>query len=244
MAEILRQNILKYVSEWKPAPSRTAVYAGDGDGRRYFESAGVAVGSYDQKTISTHQVLIVGPGGGRELAPARADLDRWLKGGGHMLAIGFDQRDADGLFAGRVGITNGEHIAAYFSPGQMGSMIMGVAPADVHNRDPREIPLVAAGLTRVGDGVLGVAREGNVVFCQLAPWQFDAGKQSNLKRTFRRSAFLVSRLLGNMGVSVTTPILDRFKTPVDPSKAEKRWLAGLYLDQPEEWDDPYRFFRW
>ena len=25
---------------------------------------------------------------------------------------------------------------------------------------------------------------------------------------------------------------------------EKRWLDGLYLDAPEEWDDPYRFFRW
>ena len=23
-----------------------------------------------------------------------------------------------------------------------------------------------------------------------------------------------------------------------------RWLDGLYLDVPEEWDDPYRFFRW
>jgi len=25
---------------------------------------------------------------------------------------------------------------------------------------------------------------------------------------------------------------------------ERRWLDGLYLDAPEEWDDPYRFFRW
>jgi pyruvate dehydrogenase E1 component alpha subunit len=25
---------------------------------------------------------------------------------------------------------------------------------------------------------------------------------------------------------------------------EKRWLTGLYMDQPEEMDDPYRFFRW
>ena len=25
---------------------------------------------------------------------------------------------------------------------------------------------------------------------------------------------------------------------------EKRWLDGLYLDAPEEWDDPYCYFRW
>jgi hypothetical protein len=31
---------------------------------------------------------------------------------------------------------------------------------------------------------------------------------------------------------------------VEASRSEKRWLDGLYLDVPEEWDDPYRFFRW
>jgi len=31
--------------------------------------------------------------------------------------------------------------------------------------------------------------------------------------------------------------------PIDPP-SQGRWLAGLYLDEPEEWDDPYRFFRW
>jgi len=29
----------------------------------------------------------------------------------------------------------------------------------------------------------------------------------------------------------------------DP-KAVNRCLDGLYLDKPEETDDPYRFFRW
>jgi len=47
-----------------------------------------------------------------------------------------------------------------------------------------------------------------------------------------------------MGVASTVPLLDSFKTPVTPEKAEKRWLEGLYVDIPEEWDDPYRFFRW
>jgi hypothetical protein len=23
-----------------------------------------------------------------------------------------------------------------------------------------------------------------------------------------------------------------------------RWLTGFSLDQPKDWDDPYRFFRW
>ena len=34
----------------------------------------------------------------------------------------------------------------------------------------------------------------------------------------------------------------RVEPILDPT--EGRWLEGLYLDVPEEWDDPYRFFRW
>jgi hypothetical protein len=64
----------------------------------------------------------------------------------------------------------------------------------------------------------------------------------NLKRTFRRVSVLVSRLAANLGAASTTPVLARF---AEPARAgERRWLDGLYLDVPEEWDDPYRFFRW
>ena len=45
-----------------------------------------------------------------------------------------------------------------------------------------------------------------------------------------------------MGVADHPPILDRFHTPA--TKKEHRYLEGLYLDQPEEMDDPYRFFCW
>jgi hypothetical protein len=136
----------------------------------------------------------------------------------------------------------GEHIAAYFEPLGLNSLLAGVGPADVHNRDPRELPLVTGGAAVIGNGVLAKAERANVVFCQLVPWQFDAIKQMNLKRTFRRTACLVTRLAANMGAVGATPVLARFRNPV--AAAERRWLDGFYLDIPEEWDDPYRFFRW
>ena len=64
----------------------------------------------------------------------------------------------------------------------------------------------------------------------------------NLKRTFRRSSCALTRLATNLGATSETPILARFASPVQ--KGEQRWLSGLYLDVPGEWDDPYRFFRW
>ena len=103
--------------------------------------------------------------------------------------------------------------------------------------------LVAAGATVVGNGVLARAEGANVVFSQLAPWQFDySGEKMNVKRTFRRVACLSARLLANMGAARGTPLVARFADPA--GAGEKRWLDGLYLDVPEEWDDPYRFFRW
>ena len=75
-------------------------------------------------------------------------------------------------------------------------------------------------------------------------WTFSHIEQYNLRRTYRRSSFLVTRLLANMGAAEPTPVLAQFRRSVDAAKAEKRWLDGLYVDVPIEWDDPYRRFCW
>ena len=64
----------------------------------------------------------------------------------------------------------------------------------------------------------------------------------NIKRTFRHVSVLTMRLLANLGVSPQTKLLSNFAKPVEAT--DQRWLQGLYADVPQEWDDPYRFFRW
>jgi len=243
-AETLARNILQYVCDWKAAPARKAVYAGDPAGRRHFEYSGLAMDSYQGRKLTPDEVLVVGPGGGRQLAANKSDIAEWLKAGGYSLAIGLDQQDVNAVFPFKVSITKQEHIASFFESNGVNSLLAGVGPQDVLNRDPRELSLPGDGVIAFGDGVLAKATDANVVFCQLVPWQFDPNKQSNLKRTFRRASFAVTRLLANQGFRGSTPILGRFHAPVEAGKSEKRWLSGFYLDQPEEWDDPYRFFRW
>jgi hypothetical protein len=241
-SEIMVRNLFQYLAGWSPSPQRNTFYVGEPAGRLHLESAGVPAVSYDGGNLSADQVLVVGPGGGQKLQGNSTAIATWLKAGGKLLAIGLDQADADALLPFKVTFKKVEHISAYFEPFGVNSLLTGICPAEVHNRDPRELSLVSAGAKVIGDGVLAQAEAANVVFCQIAPWQFDGTKQSNLKRTHRRASFLVSRLLANMGVAGSTPLLDRFHQPVDAT--EKRWLDGLYLDHPEEWDDPYRFFRW
>jgi hypothetical protein len=91
-----------------------------------------------------------------------------------------------------------------------------------------------------------MVKDTNLIFCQLVPWQFDYKKYYNLKRSFLRTSFMVTRILGNMGASSITPLVSRFSTPFDSNNKNEanRWLHGFYLDIPEEMDDPYRYFRW
>jgi hypothetical protein len=243
-AEAVARNIVQYVCAWKPSPNRRALYVGDAAGKDHLAKAGAPAGPYEGGSLSADQVLVVGPGGGRKLAAGAAAVGDWLKAGGCLLAIGLDEGDAGAFLPFKVAMKKAEHISACFEPFGVNSLLAGVGPADVHNRDPREMPLVSGGAVIVGNGVLAKGQNANVVFCQSVPWQFDYGKQYNLKRTYRRASFAVGRLLANMGVAGATPVISRFSSPVDPAKSEKRWLEGLYLDQPEEWDDPYRFFRW
>jgi beta-galactosidase len=244
-ASILARNILNYIATWKPAPRRKALYAGDPAGSSHLESAGLSVASFaGGQLLDQEQVLIVGPGGGAILKASAPAVAGWLEAGGRLLAIGLDEEEASAFLPLKVGMRKAEHIASFFEPFAFDSLLRGVGPADVHNRDPRDFPLVSKGARVIGDGILAHAEKAKVVFCQVAPWQIDRSGRWNVKRTFRRASFLLSRLLANLGVAGATPLLDRFRSPLDAARPEKRWLDGMYLDQPEEMDDPYRFFRW
>src|SRR5947207_2618904 len=82
VAETLTRNILHYVAGWKPVSARTAVYVGEPAGKRHLESAGFVVGNYDGGNLSADQVLVIGPGGGRELAEDKAAIANWVQAGG------------------------------------------------------------------------------------------------------------------------------------------------------------------
>jgi hypothetical protein len=168
-AETLAGNVLDYVSAWKRAPRRKAVYVGDPAGKSHLESAGISLSAYRGGELADDEVLVVGAGGGRELTDDRALLASWLKEGGHVLALGLDEQEANAFLPMEVEMTSEEHIASYFQPPGRDSLLAGVAPADVHNPAPRELPLLS-GDAAIGDGVLGQARGANVVFCQLPPY--------------------------------------------------------------------------
>lgn len=238
-------NLLRYLDGYRPSPVRRARYAGDAAGRQWLERIGVSATAYRGGLLADDDVLVLGPGGGKAVgvgARAERAVRDWVDRGGHLLAIGLDEQELGSLLPFRVTTQNAEHISTTFPSAPLRSLLAGVSPADLVNRDPRDLPLVTGGAVLSGNGVLACASSHDAVLCQIVPWHFDPLAQRNLKRTFRRASFAVSRLLANLGVVATTPLLDRFSRPAAAN--ESRWLDGMYVDRPEEWDDPYRFFRW
>jgi hypothetical protein len=243
-ADRLARNLLQYVDQFKPAPTRKAVYVGEAAGKAYLEKVGIATNAYhDDVKLAADDVLIVGPGGGQTLTSSQAAIADFIKAGGHVVAIGLDEADA-AFPPLKVTTRTAEYITTTFEPPSTRSPLAGVGPADLDNRDPRNLPLIRAGGKVIGNGILCEGENTNVVFCQLVPWQFDYERQYNLKRTYRRASFAVVRILANAGLGGRTPVLSRFGSPVAAGKEEARWRDGLYVDRPEEWDDPYRFFCW
>lgn len=239
-SERLLRNILEYASNWKPGPRRAVAYAGGAAGRRFLESIGANPG--DSSNLAANTVLVVDAAGAEALSGRKKEIGRWLRGGGKLLAAGLNEREANAILESAIATREAEHISAHFTAAEPGSPFAGIAPADLHNRDPHAIPLVTRAASAIGGGVLAASEMNAVVFGQVAPWRYAERDKMNVKRTFRRSSFAFSRLLGNLGAERRTPLLAHFKSA--PGQSDRRWLSGLYLDEPEEWDDPYRFFRW
>jgi beta-galactosidase len=240
----LARNILRYAAAWKPSERKQVLYAGNAAGKNFFEKCGLALTHYGGGPLPANAVLIAAPGCADTLRAQAPAVEAFVKAGGALLALGLTADEANAFLPEKVATKNGEHIAAYFPAQKNASFARGVSPADVHNRDVREFPLLTGGAEALGDGIVAKSEHANVIFCQMTPWTFDYSKQYNVKRTYRRAAFLVARLLANLGAAAPTPLMQRLSAPLDANKNEKRWLDGLYLDTPEEMDDPYRFFRW
>ena len=252
-ATCIAHNILQYASSWKPTARRTALYVGDAAGKAHLERSGLMLTDYAGGALATDQVLIVGAGGGQKLTGQKPAIAKWLQSGGNLLAITLEQDEANAFLPSPIRTKKAEHIAAAVPLMKSDSLFAGVAPADVYTRDAAEIALITDGATPVGDGILAQAKGLNVVFCQVAPWRYNymasngnawqlENKDHYIKWTYQRTSSLLARLLGNMGVGASTPLLTRFGKPaVDGDSlqdlVDAPWIegAGKELVLPTRW---------
>jgi beta-galactosidase len=207
-------NLLTWLGRWKASPRRQAVYAGSAAGLAHLKKAGYSPIAFTVNALKPGRTLIATPGACKVLARHNTAIARWLEKDGRVLAIELGSDEARTFLPVNVATKPSEHLATFFLPPGGTSPLAGICPADVHNRHPSRIDLVSSGATTVGDGVLATAAEGKIVFCQLAPWRYDHEKHYYSRRTFRRTACLIARLLGNLDTGGETPLLARFSAPL------------------------------
>ncbi|MDA1193069.1 MAG: hypothetical protein O3A46_15445, partial [Candidatus Poribacteria bacterium] len=227
-------NLVRYVATRQPSPSRAIAVIGDRTMRDQLATLGVDIASFAHEQLADYQALVVGPGSASILSEKREVIGEWIDKGGYLLTIGLHETELSALPV--VPETDRrEYIASTVEPDAMDRLLEGVGSGDLHIRVPRELSLI-------GGNALAQSIQRNVVFCQIAPWMFGGTVRENERMPYRRTSFVLARLLGNMGVRGETPLVGRVSSP--PPSEESRWLDGLYVDQPIEMDDPYRFFRW
>jgi hypothetical protein len=241
-ARALVLNLLHHVRTWKPRPTRVVRYLGGSAGLDHLKAAGVTATRWEGGPLNPQDLLVLAAGGEPASDTERRLPTDFLSQWGCILRVGTSQADSTNFWG--LGTRSQEYTHAMFPPPAFASPLAGIGPADVFCRAPRTLGLQHGGdALALGGGVLAASPTRLEVFCALAPWDFNHPGNYGLKRTFRRTSSLLARLLGNLGVQGRTPLLRRWAVP--PAAQEPgRWLAGLYLDTPEEWDDPYRFFRW
>ncbi len=210
----LAANILEYAGAYSPPRQRGAFYAGGPAGMAHLREAGAEIAPYGNQPLTQDEVLVLGPGAAAELEDHAGPVAAWVKGGGHVLALGLSQDDVRNALDLPARLEEAEYISCFFPPPASDTLLAGVGCSDLMTRDPRTVPLVTEGALALGNGVLARSEKENAVFLQIVPWQFNYEEFYNTKLAFRHTSFVVSRLLGNMGVPLRTPLLARFGRPL------------------------------
>ena len=255
-ARSLCQQLLAYLADIDPAPRRKVAYAGDGHGSDLLAKLGVPFEKMESRTPNSADLLVVGP-----KAPHVPDLNAAVTNGLHVLCLGLSSEDLQRLLPGKVKAQDREIYSEMVEHLASLPACVGVSNAELHWRTKLSIaaladtsPTSSAALKTIPIG------KGLVVLCQAAPWMFDYKAKPYLRTTFRRNAFLVSRLLANLGASFDVSPAQRIAArpsvrvnatnqpgSVADSPRSSRpdpWLNSYYVQSPESVDDPYRYYRW
>ncbi|MBN1670131.1 MAG: hypothetical protein JXR37_03815 [Kiritimatiellae bacterium] len=246
-ADRLCANLLGYLDTAQPAASRRVLYSGDARGSALLEELGISFQAAAGAPLDTRALLVIGPGSTGALAIGGA-VERGL----NVLCLGLDGNELDRVVPGAVRVARKPTVPSLvrdFSD----PALAGLSNAELHWRTELEVAALEPDADGAGNEALRVLRKGagRIVLCQAAPWMFDYRAKPYLRTTWRRNAFLVSRLLDNLGAGAAAGLTRMWTEPLPATPgaagtaaAPGRWLASYYLQAPESDDDPYRYYQW
>lgn len=228
VADRICLNLVRYASSSVDVvPERTVTYVGDPKGRELLSGLGVACET-GIASAGPQACIVVGPGS-RDLSVVR----QRVAAGGIAIGLGLSREEIVALagagFETKEGMAYSTTAKSLDHP-----LLAGISNADLHWRTPLEV-ITLTGESRVGNTALRVIAvgQGHIVLCQPTPWMFDTTEKPYTRTTYRRTVFLVSRLLANAGVRSATALLTNLATPAVPHSLA---LAGPWVGQVDRED--------
>ncbi len=229
-ARMICSNLLSYLAAANPlaAPRRVA-YLGDARGSALLDQ--LAVGhSTGPDAMGGNALLVVGPGG-----RVNGGVMDAVRSGTNVLCLGLSAADMRRLAPG-VSCEQKQAVSEILPPA-MAPEFAGISSADVHWRTRPSLAALTDG-AGIGTGSLRVigSGRGRLVLCQSAPWMFDSSAHPYLRATYRRSLFLVARLLANLGAQAASPLLERFRSGAEvfDLPIDRRWRGHADRDDVGE----------
>ncbi len=210
-ARRLVRNLMRYCVSPQPFEARDVYYVGSPEGAEALAKLGVAAQSPAGAEPGAGDLLVLGPAAE---SPRRAELEGAVKGGLNLLL----------LANGEAGLQRAP-VRARWKVGTVASSrlklpvreraFQGLSNAETHFRNFRDLPLLSQVETADERGLLAAADlgRGKVVFCQAAPWMFDPADFDHDRMTYRRTACLLGRILGNLEAPMETPLLRYWAEP-------------------------------
>ncbi len=172
-------------------PRRPVFYLGGEVGKALLEALRIPFQTY-AGTLPENALLVLGSGA------QVSDLRHVVETGANVLALGLGKVELEAAFPDAFHLTPGSYSSDFVDGLNEIPEFSGIGNAELHWRG--KVSFDALDAETSGGRALGIFRagKGTVVAAQLPPWKFDE-KEFYERTTRRRSAFLVSRLLANLG---------------------------------------------
>ncbi len=183
------QKILVRLDSAKEFSARQVVYQGDAQGKEALEALRIRYA--EQNDVSAGSLLVLGPG---------SDLGKYkeqLLNGLDILALTPTREELAAVLKAEELPLAGRHFPDYANGLEKHDEFRGISNSDLHWRHPIPFSFAPGG---GGGRALRVFRigKGRLVISLVAPWMFDKNEWQ-YRTSIRRSTFLLSRLLHNLG---------------------------------------------
>ena len=223
VASMLYRNLIFYLDTVNLVPSRTVYYTGNDVGEKLLKQLGIIFTIYDNQLLNEKSLLIVGPE-----AKLKTKLFELVKGGANALCLGLNAVEINANVSTDIKVKDSSEYSSMIEDLSTPEF-MGISNSELYWRTKMHLAAIQNN-DKYSNKALKKISSGNgiIILSQLAPWMIDYMKSPNIRNTYRRNIFLVSRLLANLGaVYKTSKLRESFKQPLlqNQYKLPTKWVA-------------------